>query len=286
MQRLTLLMIALLAIVSTGCGYTRVGPGHVGIVVNSAGTNKGVLDTPARTGAVWYNPLTETVIEYPTFIQTAKWTRDMNEGNPVDESVTFTNRDSMVINADVSLSYSLVPEKVPQFYVKFVVEDLDKFTHGFLRNVARDCFNEHAGAFTIEQIMGDNAQFLKEARDCTQAKVKDYGVNIEQFGIIGAPRPPQTVIDAINSKAKAQQLALQKQNELVQVEADAKKQVTQAKADAEANVTIARGESEANALRQRSLTKELLEQMRIEKWDGKLPVTVLGDKSIPMVATP
>lgn len=203
LKQLSLLFVtAVTLLLSTGCS-TRIGPGHVGIVVQSAGSNKGVLDAPVRTGRVWYNAYSETVIEYPTYIQTAKWTKDLNEGSPKNEEVTFTNKDSMAISADISLSYSLEEDKVPYFYVKFLSDDLNTFTHGFLRNVARDCFNDNAGKYSVEQIMGDNAQFLKDATGCVQNKVAPYGVKIEQFGFIGAPRPPQNVIDSINLKVQA-----------------------------------------------------------------------------------
>jgi hypothetical protein len=56
-------------IAMTGC-YSNIGPGHVGILVQNSGTDKGVLNTPVKTGRVWYNPFSETVIEYPTNVHT------------------------------------------------------------------------------------------------------------------------------------------------------------------------------------------------------------------------
>lgn len=282
-----MLVVATLILVSVLTGCTRVGPGHVGIVVDMAGSNKGVLDKPVRTGWVFYNPVSESVYEYPTFMQTAKWTQNPNEGKAIDESITFTNKDSMTINADISLSYNLSPEKVPFFYVSFLATDEEdlgtKFTHGFLRNVARDCFNEHAGKYDIQQIMGDNAPFLKDTRACVQDQVAKYGVELQQFGFIGAPRPPQEVINSINMKVQAQQLAQQKQNELLQVQADAQKQVAAAKGEAEAQVTRANGEAEANRVRNAAITDKILEMRRLDNqhdaiwhWDGQMPNTVVN----------
>lgn len=274
-------LLVLFAVVMVGC--TRIGPGHVGIKIDNAGSNKGVLNTPVRTGWVWYMPGSSNVIEYPTYVQTAKWTKDVNEGHPVNEEISFTNKDSMVIYADISISYSLIAEKVPAFYVKFHVEELDAFTHGFLRNVARDCFNEHAGKYSIDQIMGDNAAFLKEARDCVQGQLADYGVNIDQFGVIGAPRPPEAVIQAINLKAQAQQIALQKQMELQQVTADANKRVAEAEGNAKAQVTVAEGEAKANQIRNASITENILKMRALDnqnaaiyRWNGQMPSVLNG----------
>ena len=218
------LLVAVFLIMAVGCNcVTRIGPGYVGIKVSMAGSNRGVEDIPATTGWVFYNPLITKVYSYPTFVQTAKWTKDPHEGRPINEEITFTNRDSMLIAADISLSYSLRSDKVPHFYVKFRNDNLDDFTHGFLRNVARDMFNETAGKYSVEQIMGDNGPFLAEVRDRLQKQVEAIGVVIEQFGFIGAPRPPEGIIHAINAKVQAQQIALQKQTEITQAEADKKK---------------------------------------------------------------
>jgi len=281
MKKLWLCALSVGIIVLAGC--SRIGPGHVGIVVNQAGSNKGVLDTPVRTGWVFYNLFSETVIEYPTNVQTVVWTKNLAEGKPVDESVTFTNKDSMAINADVSLSYSLVSDKVPAFYVKFLTEKLDTFTDGFLRNVSRDCLNENAGKYEIEKLMGDNAQFLKESRACIENQLSPYGVHIEQFGIIGAPRPPEQVIESINEKNKAQQIALQKQMELQQVQAEAAKQVAAAEGQAKAQIAAANGDAEANRIRTASITPTILRMKELEnqhdmiwRWNGKSPSTVVG----------
>lgn len=283
------LAIAIILGVSTLTGCTRVGPGYVGIKVSQAGSARGVEDAPATTGWVVYNPLLTTVYEYPTFVQTAKWTKDANEGKPVNEEITFTNKDNMLIAADISLSYSLKADRVPHFYVKFRNDNLELFTHGFLRNIARDCFNENAGKFSVEQIMGDNAPFIKEVRDCLQAQVSSIGVIIEQFGLIGAPRPPHAIVEAINLKAQAQQIALQKQNEVAQAEAEARKsvaeadgqaasQIARAKGDAESKIAKANGEAKANQILVQSLTPTLIEWRKlaiqseaIQKWDGVRP---------------
>jgi regulator of protease activity HflC (stomatin/prohibitin superfamily) len=114
---------------------------------------------------------------------------------------------------------------VPAFYAKFRADDLDSYTHGFLRNLAREKFDTAGGKYRIEQIMGDNAAFLKEVRAGLQADVAQYGISITQFGFIGAPRPPQAVIDSINAKATATQKALQIELELKQAEAEGRKRV-------------------------------------------------------------
>ena len=251
---------------------TTIPAGSVGIVVHNSGDNRGVSNVAMTTGWTWYMPFTTSIFEYPTNVQTASWTKNPNEGHPSNEEITFTNKDNMTISVDMSISYSLVYEKVPAFYVKFRNDNIDLFTHGFLRNITRDAFNETGGSYSIDQIMGDNAKFIAEVRTKVQSSVESIGVKIEQFGIIGAPRPPDQVIEAINSKLQATQIAIKKENELRQSIAQAKMDVAKARGDSASKVIIAAGEARANQLRQASLTDKLIQQQFIEKWDGKLPV--------------
>jgi regulator of protease activity HflC (stomatin/prohibitin superfamily) len=224
-------------------------------------------------------PANTDVLEYPTFVQTAVWSHNPNEGHPTNEEITFTTRDSMQVSADISIAYQLESGKVPNFYVRFRSADIDNFTHGFMRNLAREKFDNAAGHYSIEQIMGDNATFLKEARDALQKELTPVGVDIQQFGFIGAPRPPQQVIEAINLKVQATQIALQKQIEITQAEADAKKRIADADGYAKAGLIRAEAEAMANRKIAESLTPTLVQYKQLDKWDGKLPQVQSGSGS-------
>jgi regulator of protease activity HflC (stomatin/prohibitin superfamily) len=187
----------------------------------------------------------------------------------------------------------LKAEKVPAFYVKFRSDDIVQFTHGFLRNQARDVFNEVGGTFPIEQIMGDNGPFLSAVREKLQKLVDPIGVQIEQFGFIGAPRPPEAVIQSINMKVQAQQIALQKQNMVAQAEADAKSAVAQAEGQGRAKIAVAEGEAKANALLANSISAQLIEwqklkiqQEAISKWDGHRPQVEGGGAGLLLQVQP
>lgn len=267
---------AALAVISLLTGCTTISPGHVGIVVNQTGSNRGVQDFPAVTGRVYYNPINTTVYEWPTYVQSTVWTHNENEGHPVNEEITFTTKSQMQVAADISIAYQLLPDKVPAFYVKFRTSDMDSFTHGYMRNMAREKFDEAAGHYAIEEIMGDNAPFLKEARDALQKEMDPVGIIIQQFGFIGAPRPPQQVIDAINLKVQAQQIAMQKEIEVTQATADAQKQVAQAKGHAEAVLLQAEAQAQANRKLSDSLSPAFIQYEELQKWDGKLPTVQSG----------
>lgn len=259
----------LMTMTTTGC-YTHVDPGHVGVLIRSCGDAAGVDPKPLGVGYHDTGACT-SIVQYPTFVQTAVWTKNPNEGHPMNEEITFTNADQMQVAADISLAYQVDPDKVPAFYSKFRADDLDGWTHGFLRNLAREKFDTAAGKYRIEQIMGDNATFLKEVRDDLQRDLTPYGIQLTQFGFIGAPRPPENVIAAINAKATATQKALQIELELKQSEAEARKHVAQAEGEAQAIKVKADAQAYANQKLASSLSQVLVNYRQIERWDGHLP---------------
>jgi regulator of protease activity HflC (stomatin/prohibitin superfamily) len=233
---------------------------------------------------VIYSPLTTQVIEFPTFVQTVKWTRDTAEGHPLDEEMGFNSKEGMEIFADVSLSYAIDPTKVPEFYVKYRVNNLDYFTHGILRDIVRNSLNEVASTYNVEDIYGEKkAQFLHQVEQQIQDKVNNVGVGVQQFGFIGAPRVPSVIATAITAKAQAIQEAERATNELATTQAEAAKKIAEAEGDAKSAVTRAQGEADANRIRQTSITPQLLELRRLEnqrayvdKWNGALPSVQAG----------
>jgi regulator of protease activity HflC (stomatin/prohibitin superfamily) len=262
--------------------FKRIDPGYVGIEVNYYGSQKGVQDFPVRTGMAFFNPVTTAIMRYPSFVQTAVWTRSLTEGRAANEEITFNSKEGMVISGDISLSYQLNPEKVPSFYVKFRTDDLETFTHGFLRNIARDAFNEVGSTLGVQEIYGDKKEvLLTRVRDRINQEVSPYGVVIQQFGFIGAPRLPEGVVAALNAKITATQDAIRAENELRKTKAEADKAVAKAKGESDANIALAASIT-PNLIRWREMD---LTARAIEKWDGRRP-TVEGNSAGLMLSLP
>jgi regulator of protease activity HflC (stomatin/prohibitin superfamily) len=263
---------------------TRIEAGHVGVEIKLAGSQRGASEIPVRTGWVVYSPLTTQIIEFPTFVQTVKWTKDPNEGRQGNEEMGFNSKEGMEIFVDVSLSYAIDAAKAPDFYVKYRLADMESFTHGILRDVVRNSLNEVASTYVVEDIYGEKkAEFLSKVQAKIEQKLSPVGVSVQQFGFIGAPRVPTVIATAITAKAQAIQQAERARNELATTQAEAAKKIAEAEGDAKSLVTRAQGEADANRIRQNSLTPQLLELRRIEnnramidKWNGQLPTVQTG----------
>jgi len=267
---------------------TRIDAGHAGIEINLAGSQRGASDIPIRTGWVFYSPLKSQVLQFPTYVQTVKWTRDPNEGHPTNEEMGFNSKEGMDIAADVSLSYAIDPSKVPEFYVKYRISDLENFTHGILRDIVRNSLNEVASTYSVEDIYGERkAEFLGKVEAMIESKVAPVGVSVQQFGFIGAPRVPTVIASAITAKAQAIQESERAKNELATTQAEAAKKVAEAEGDAKSQVLRAQGEADANRIRQTSISPQLLELRKLEnqralvdRWNGQLPTVEAGQGGI------
>lgn len=75
--------------------------------------------------------------------------------------------------------------------------------------------------------------------------------------------------DAFESAVEEKMIAEQKQ--------------LKAEYDAAAKVTAAKAEAEANELLEKSLTDKILEEMFIDKWDGKLPEVMTGEDGLSIL---
>src|SRR5579859_1277684 len=137
-RRLFLLGVVVLAVLYVGCSATtRVDAGHVGIRVKLAGSDRGVQDMPVVTGWVFYNPLTEQIVLFPTSVQNVVWTASPHEGQPFDESITFSSSEGVNVNTDVGLSFHIESSLAPRLYARFRLNDLDVLSDGYMRNTVR-----------------------------------------------------------------------------------------------------------------------------------------------------
>lgn len=275
---------AMLCVFLSGC-YRTIEPGHAGIKVEQTGGNKGVSQIPIETGRVFYNPVNEYVLDYPTNVQRAIWTESQSEGKKNEggglpnEEIAFQSSDQLHFTGDVAVAYQLVHEHVPAFYVQFRSDDIDTFTHGFFRDAVRKSIGLAAQHYTQEEINGGKQADLEaEAQASLTKAMESYGVRIIQLAFTSPPRPPATVKTAIEGKIAATQRAEQIENEKRQAVAEGQKTIALADAQAQANARI-------NA----SITPQLIQwqQTKIlgDKWDGHFSM-VQGGQNPLMLALP
>lgn len=276
---LLLILIAMPLVRGMLFSWKVIEPGYTGIKINRL-VNKGITREDIVTGFIFYNPIQTAVVMYPTFIQRVAWTHDKAEGKPANEELTFNTKDSVPVDIDVAVSYQLDSTRVPDFYTKFRADNIDSFSHGFLRDTTRNIVANVGSEYNFDEINGSKKEeFLQRVGKGLNETVRQFGVNIQQFGLIGSLRPPQTLIEAVNAKTQAIQKSIQVENEVRAAQAEAKKKVAIAEGEAAANRAI------ASSLDPKLLEWERLKIMRdqVSKWNGKMPDVLAGGNGSGML---
>lgn len=296
---------------------TRIDVGHIGVKVKLAGSGRGVQqDMQIKTGWVFFNPFTEQVVEFPVSVQNIILSADKHEGNGPkdkdsehghDESITFSSLEGVNANADIGFSFHIDPQQAPQLYSRFRQTDMRELAYSYMRNVLREAFNDVASKMPIQEIYGaGKSKMIADVTERCRVVLGKDGVIIDQLTINGALRLPQNVADAINNAMAATQNAIQSENKVRQIKAEAEQaiaasegaaeavrkkaqgdadaQIIAAEADAKAVLMSADAEAKANRTINASLTPDVLRNKTITKWNGTLPTVMSG--ATPFVSIP
>jgi len=271
--------------------WTQVQPGYVGVVVDQLGSDKGVEDHELHVGLHWISPW-KSVYLFPVFEQNHTW--------EADESFNFQTSEGLAVSAEVGITYHIDATSVPLIFQKYR-RGMDEINSVFIRNNVRDAINKSASKMKIEDLYGLSKEaFFDEVQNFVKRDLQPLGFFISKIYLIGRFHFPQNVVAALNQKIEATQRAQQRENELRETEAQAKKLVAtsqgeaqcrileaqaqatartaKASADAQAITILAEAEAKANKLLAESLDENLIQSQAIKQWDGKLPTYAMGDK--------
>ncbi|MDX1903766.1 MAG: prohibitin family protein [Thermonemataceae bacterium] len=265
----------ILLIVALSSSCKRIDAGHVGLVVKLYGTEKGVQDVTEVTGLVWYNPFSTEIYEFPTFIQNVVFTKDNHEGSPQNEEFRVTTKDGLVVTFDVSMNYRVAPNQAASIFKKYR-KPLEILNRTIMRNYMRDAYNKISGKYTAEQLYESKVVFQAESDKEIKDVLLKEGFIVEQVVLLNELRLPQGVVDNINAKINARQIALKKEQEVAQEKAEAQKEIEKAKGFAESMRIKAEAEAEYNKKLAESLSPNLIEYEKIKKWNGQTPTYVGG----------
>lgn len=271
MNKRNLVLVALASVSLAAC--SKVEPGHVGIKVNNFGSDAGVSNESLGVGYYYAGPGT-SIYEYPVFTSTYSWTKTTTEGNTVDESFGFQDKNGLSLSADVSIAYRVDAQKAPILFQKYRT-DMDGIVQGPMRTAIRNAINTEASNMTVEEIYGPRkAELAAKALANVQKYFEPFGLHIEQLYWASTIRVPEAVLNQINQKIANEQQALAAQASVATAEANARARVAEAEGRAKAM------QVEANAI---STNPQILQLRAIEKWNGQYPQYVGGGMPLPTI---
>ncbi|MBQ3330209.1 MAG: prohibitin family protein [Ruminococcus sp.] len=236
-------VIAVLVVIVAINAFVVVDAGHTGVVVTLGKVNEGVL----QEGIHMKIPFVQNVVKIDNRIQklevqTEAFSKDLQS---VDTKLAINYR------VDTSKSYSIYKNIGANY------EDV------LVTPAVNEVLKAITATYTAEETVTNRALISDGLVTGLNEKLNSIGLYVTDVNIIDFDFS-EAFITAIEEKQVAQQ-------QLLKAETDKKTVVTNAEAEAEAVKVRADGEAEANDTIAKSLTDEVLEYKKIEKWDGELP---------------
>ena len=267
-------ILAVVAMTSLTGFYERVEPGNVGIIVNRLGDEKGVDQEVKGVGRYWIG-WNEDLYTFPTFKQMKTY----------DGIFTFQMSDGTTIGYHIGVAYKVNPTKVATVFQTYR-KGVDEITDSDLQQKIADSLNRLASRMTTDKFIdGGKSDLLSQALSMIQAEMTPVGIEVISLSYVGKPEYPPTVIASINAKVTANQVTLQREQEIKQSEAEAEKERAKARGESDSARIRAQGEADAIKLRGEALAANpnVIQLDAIAKWNGVMPTTMVPGASIPFV---
>lgn len=278
-------LLALILIFGLACCITcleQIPAGYVGVVYNM---NGGVDGEVLSQGWHLVAP-SKKVTEYSIGLEQSYLSSEDIGDSPKDESFNIPTSDGKTVRVNLEFSYRFDEERVAETFVMFKGKSGEEIKNTFIKPKVMAWTQEVSARYPVTDIFGDKRTEINAQLDIyLREKFAEYGIIIDTVNFTDISVDAETAA-AIQKKVTAQQ-ELELANieaETAKIQAEKDKQVAQiqaeqaiieAEAEAQALLIAAEAEAEANRVVAASLTSELLEQLKYEQWDGKLP-TVTG----------
>ena len=245
-KKMWLVIIPLALWVGTLC-ITFIPANNVGIKYSAV---SGVSQNTLNEGLAFKSPL-DTVYLIDTTVQ-----------ERTVEKVSVQTKDAQWISMDVNVKYSV--NKNNAFRVFKNYKTLENLQINLIANATQRSIEEITTQYNIMDVLGERRNVIyKDIEQKLKELLEVEGVDLK-FITIKDTDAGKAIEKAIADEAvatKAVETAKQKQE--------------QSKIEAETKLIKAEGEAKANAVKTKALTDEVLFEMWINKWDGKMP-TVSG----------
>jgi regulator of protease activity HflC (stomatin/prohibitin superfamily) len=239
----------------------RIDVGNVGLKVNNTGDERGVSKTAYVTGWVFYNNWLSRIKEFPVTQQHIDY-----------EETSIITRGGFQAIIKPSFNWSVNPGNAADMYQN-LKQDVDQIKDTWLKNAIIGAVNDIANLYTVDSIFNHRAEFEADiVRECNKRVSKWFNVSQLRTNIV----PPKEITQAINAKTAAVQEAQAAIQQKIVAEAQAQTQIAKAKGDSAQAVISASGRAEAVKKEQQYLTPMYIDYIRVQRWDGKYPTTMLG----------
>lgn len=246
-----LAIVAVIAIIAVNT-ITVVGAGHTGVVVTMGKVNEGVL----QEGIHAKIPFIQNVVMIDNRIQKLEVTTEA------------FSKDLQSVDTTLAINYRVDTAKSYSIYKNIGANYEDVLVTPAVNEVLKAI----TAKYTAEETVTNRALISKGLVEELNNKLNSIGLYVTDVNIVNFDFS-DAFITAIEEKQVAQQ-------QLLKAETEKKTAITNAEAEAEAAKIRAQGEAEANTTLSKSLTDQVIENKKIEKWNGEMPKVTGGNGTI------
>jgi regulator of protease activity HflC (stomatin/prohibitin superfamily) len=225
------------------------------------------------------------------FIETVKFISVQSNATTY-QGLQAYSKDQQTATLNVSVSWHVLPTEVDKVYMQY--QDLNGLVNRLISRQVPTQVENVFGQYNAVSSVQNRGKFVndvtKAIKEAIAGPVVIDGVQIENIDFSDDyERSIALRMKAeVEVKTREQMLATEQveaQIVVTRAQADADSRVAQAKADAEA--TRLRGDAEADAIKAKTLALSnnpaLIELTKAERWDGKLPTTMLPNGTLPFI---
>lgn len=191
----------------------------------------------------------------------------------IETTSESSTKDMQTVAATIAVNYNVNKETANKLYKEVGTE----FEDIIINPAILESIKSAMAQYTAEELITKRAEVSAKIQETLKAKITDKGFNVTEFNL--------TNIEFSAEYNKAIETKAVKQQEVETVKAELEKQ----KIQNEKEIGIAEKDARVMELQNSQITdntlrlKELeVQQKLIEKWNGALPTTSLGD-NIPML---
>lgn len=226
------------------------------------------------------------------FIDSIKYISTRTQNRRFNELSTYS-KDQQPARIKASVTFKVPAGDVENVYLNF--KDIEGLASNTIERQVPNQIENVFGHYSAIEAVQKRSQFTKDVNDAIKQSLEQYPIIIESVQIedIDFSRAyEQSVEDRMKAEVEVQ---TQKQNlekekitaEIAVTKAQAIADSTLAQAKAEAEAVILKGEAEAKAILAKTKALQansgLIELTKAEKWDGRLPATVLPNMALPFI---
>ena len=209
------------------------------------------------------------------------------------DKVATYSRDQQPAEIRISVNYRVLPDQVDDVYTRF--GSLESLASRLITPKVFEEMKTVFGRFNAVTAIQERGRLNAEVRQAVTAAVHGpvliESVQIENIDFSNAYE--QSIEQRMLAEVEVQKLRQNAEREKVQAEitltkAQAQASAVRAQAQAEADAIRLKGDAEASAIRARAAAladnPALVNLVQAERWDGKLPSTMLPGGAVPMLS--